>query len=205
MRNHRSEMRTHGGRPWRFHSRALALGLPLLLAIAGCTDVTSLAQDNPGQMSAGDLYVPTNAQLLVNGAISDFECAFSRYVVGVGTFTDELANAIASSANIDYDRRTLPTGATYGTSQCANNQQAPIYTTLSIARASADTAVGKLQGWTDAQVPNRTKLIGQAYAYGGYSLVLMGEAMCTGAINLGPELQPADIFAEAKKRFDAAI
>jgi hypothetical protein len=33
----------------------------------------------------------------------------------------------------------------------------------------------------------------------------MGEGMCTAAINLGPELQPAQVFAEAKSRFDSAI
>jgi hypothetical protein len=205
MRHHTSTIRAHGERRAHRRPNALVIVLSLLVVAAACTEITSLKQANPGQMSAGDLYVPANAQLLVNGAISDFECAFARYVVGVGTFTDELANAIASSSNIDYDRRTLPTGATYGTSTCGNNQQAPIYTTLSIARAAGDTAVGKLQGWTDAQVPNRTKLIGQASAYAGYSLVLMGEAMCSAAINLGPELKPADLFAEAKKRFDAAI
>ena len=197
-------MRAHGQRR-RLASRMAVATLLLLAPFASCTDITSLQQANPGQLSAGDLYNPSNAQLLVNGAISDFECAFSRYVVGIGVFTDELANAIASSSNIDYDRRTLPTTATYGTGTCGNNQQPPIYTTLSTARASGDTAVGKLTGWTDAQVTNRTKLIGQASAYAGYSLVLMGEAMCTAAINLGPELQPAAIFAEAKKRFDAAI
>lgn len=205
MRNDTMTMRAHGGRRLAAWSRAGLLALPMLVLTASCTDITSLAQENPGQLSAGDLYIPANAQLLVNGAIADFECAFSRYTVGVGLFTDELANAIASSSNIDYDRRTLPTTASYGTSSCGNNQQPPIYTTLSVARAAADTAVGKLSGWTDAQVPNRTKLIGQASAYAGYSLVLMGEAMCSAAINLGPELQPAQIFAEARKRFDAAI
>ena len=197
-------MRAHGERRLTRHARALLCAIPLLLSFA-CTDITSLDQENPGQLGADDLYLPANAQLLVNGAIADFECAFSRYVVGVGVFTDELSNAIASSSNIDYDRRTLPSTATYGTGTCGNNQQAPIYTTLSIARASADTAVAKLTGWTDAQVANRTKLIGQASAYAGYSLVLMGEAMCSGAINLGPELTPAQLFAQAKARFDAAI
>ena len=186
-------------------ARACVLALPVLLLAAACTEITSLSQENPGQLAAGDLFVPANAQLLVNGVTADFECAFSRYVVGVGLFTDELANAIASSSNIDYDRRTLPTNASYGTGGCGNNQQPPIYTTLSVARASADTAVRWLSGWSDAEVPNRTKLIAQASTYAGYSLVLMGEAMCSGAINLGPELQPAAIFAEAKKRFDAAI
>jgi starch-binding outer membrane protein, SusD/RagB family len=194
--------RSKQARPW---SRIVRLALPFLVAAAACTDITSLAQENPGQLSVTDLYQPANAQLLVNGAIGDFECAFSRYTVGVGLFTDELANAIASSSNIDYDRRTLPTAATYGTGSCTNNQQPPIYTTLSVARAAADTAVGKLNGWTDAQVTNRTKLIGQASAYAGYSLVLLGESMCSAAINLGPEMTPAQLFAEAKNRFDAAV
>ena len=157
---------TEGRRPWS-RVRGLALPLLALVLIPSCTDITSLAQENPGQLSPVDLFQPSNAQLLVNGAIGDFECAFSRYVVGVGVFTDELANAIASSSNIDYDRRTLPSTASYGTGTCGNNQQPPIYTTLSVARAAGDTAVAKLNGWTDAQVPNRTKLIGQAAAYTG--------------------------------------
>ena len=52
---------------------------------------------------------------------------------------------------------------------------------------------------------SRVKLIGQASAYAGYSLVLLGEGMCSAAINVGPELTPAQIFAEAKSRFDSAI
>ena len=76
---------------------------------------------------------------------------------------------------------------------------------LSTARASADTILARLQVWTDADVPNRTKLIGQSAAYAGYSLTLLGEAMCTAALNLGPEIQPAAVFAEAKLRFDAAV
>jgi hypothetical protein len=179
------------------------------VALAACSDLTTLTQSNPGSLSTASVYTPVNAQLIVNGAISDFECAFSRYVIGSGVFTDELANAISQSANYDYDRRTLTTNASYGTGQCSGaNQQPAIYTTLSIARRSADTAIAKLQGWTDAQMPtgvNRTKLIGQSFAYVGYSLVLMGEGMCTAAINLGPELKPADVFALAKTRFDSAV
>jgi len=65
-----------------------------------------------------------------------------------------------------------------------------------------------LRGWTDAQMPtgvSRVKLIGQAAAYTGYSLVLIGEGMCSAAINVGPELTPAQLFAEAKIRFDSAV
>src|SRR3954468_16632642 len=174
-----------------------ALGV-MLVAGAACTDITTLEQQNPGQLSAGTLYVPSNAQILVNGTIADFECAFSRYVVGTAILDDELTNAIASSNNFDYDRRTIRTDQGYGTATCGANQQPPIYSTLSIARADGDTAAGHLEEWSDADVPNRSKLIGQAYVYAGYSILLLGEGMCTAAINLGPELTPAQLFAEAK-------
>jgi len=181
-----------------------------LFGLGACTDITSLAQENPGTLSVETLYVPANAQLLVNGAIGDFECAFTRYAVGSGLFTDELSVAISQSANYDYDARRLLTSATYGTNHCGSpspstSQQPGIYTPLSVSRATADTALAKLEGWTDAEVANRTKLIGQAAAYAGYSLVLLGEGMCSAALNLGPELQPPALFNEAVARFDKAI
>jgi starch-binding outer membrane protein, SusD/RagB family len=186
---------------------ALCALLPLAAGIA-CREVTTLEQSNPGSLSAASVYTPENAQLLVNGAIGDFECAFSQYVAGSGLFADELSDAISNPDNFAFDRRTLATNGPYGTGGCGNNQQPRIYTPLSTARASTDTVLAKLRAWTDAQMPtgvNRTKLIGQAAAYAGYSLVLLGEGMCTAAINLGPELQPADVFAQAKIRFDSAI
>jgi starch-binding outer membrane protein, SusD/RagB family len=187
---------------------ALAAAGLAAAALAACTDVTTLKQENPGSLIASTLYVPQNAQLLVNGAIADFDCAFTRYVVGSGLLADELSNAIGSVDNYNYDARRLLTNASYGTAACGNNQQPPIYTTLSVARASADTALAKLRGWTDAEMPagvNRTRLIGVAATYAGYSLVLLGEGMCSAAINLGPEMTPAQLFAEAKIRFDSAV
>jgi hypothetical protein len=185
---------------------AVVAGLAMASAASACTDIFSLEQENPGQLSTGTLYVPANAGLLTNGAISDFECAFGRYVVASGLLMDELIAAIASSSNFDYERRTLPSNAAYGTSSCASATQSPaVYTTLSVARATADTALARMEGWTDAEVPNRTRMIGQLAAYAGYSITLLGEGMCTAAINVGPEMTPAELFAEAKLRFDKAI
>lgn len=187
---------------------AAVVSLPMVAGIA-CRDLTSLQQSNPGSLSAASTYLPANAQLLVNGAIGDFECAFSRYVVGSGLFTDELSDAIASTANFDFDRRSFTSSGPYGTQQCTSgNQQPAIYTTLSTARGSNDTVFAKLHDWTDDQMPagvSRVKLIGQAAAYAGYSLTLLGEGMCSAAINVGPELTPAQLFAEAKTRFDSAV
>ena len=191
--------------------RRIALVVSALSVVASaCSEITSLKQENPGLLSVETLYVPANAPLLVNGAISDFECAYSRYVVGSGIFTDELTVGISSTANFDYDARRLNTNGTYGTNNCgsptpSSSQQPGIYTPLSTARATADTAGVKLEGWTDAEVPNRSKLIGQAYAYAGYSLTLLGEGMCSAAINVGPEIQPPALFTEAVTRFTKAI
>ena len=176
-----------------------------LFALAACGDITSLKQSNPGQLSAGTIYVPANAQLLVNGLIADFDCAFSRYVAGSGLFTDELLNAFTNTGTFDYERRTIPTNSGYGTGGCGNQSSPSIYTPLSTARGVADTALSRLEGWTDEQVLNRTKLVGQAAAYAGYSLILLGEGMCSAAINVGPEMTPAELFAEAKLRFEKAI
>ena len=94
----------------------------------------------------------------------------------------------------------------YGVPPTVVNTQVPgIYTPLSVSRASADTAAAALEKWTDEQVPNRSALIGTASVYGGYSLILLGEGMCSAAINLGPELTPAQLFAEAIIRFDTAV
>jgi hypothetical protein len=182
----------------------------MLLVGLACTDITSLKQENPGGISVETLYTPANAQVLVNGTIADFECAYNRYVVGSGLITDELTVAISQTANFDYDARRMLSSATYGTNNCSSPtpssvQQPGIYTPLSVARATADTITAKLEGWTDAELPNRTKLIGQSAAYAGYDLVLLGEGMCSAALNLGPELQPPALFTEAVARFTKAI
>ncbi len=184
--------------------RVICTALVALTAIA-CSDITTLKQENPGQILATDAYVPENAQLLVNGAISDFECAFNRYVGGSALFVDELGTSVAATSNYEYDRRAVPSDGPYGTGGCTSVQQPGIYTPLSVARASADTILARLETWTDAEVPNRGKLIAQSAAYAGYSLVLLGEGMCSAAINLGPELTPEALFQEAEARFDKAI
>jgi hypothetical protein len=188
--------------------RAL-LALPMLAVALACSDITSLDQNNPGQVLARDVYVPANANLLVNGAIGDFECAFHRYVVSQAVFGDELVNAFAQTNNFDWDRRTMAPTHPYGTATCGGTFQFPgHYTPLSVARTTADTILARLQEWTDAEMPtgiNRTQLIGRAANYAGYSLVLLGESMCSAAINIGPELSKTQLWEEAVARFDVAV
>jgi hypothetical protein len=48
-------------------------------------------------------------------------------------------------------------------------------------------------------------LIEQAAAHAGYSLLLLGESACSAAIDGGPEMTRAELFAAAESRFDKAI
>jgi hypothetical protein len=74
-----------------------------------------------------------------------------------------------------------------------------------VARFQADQALRLLDGWTDEQVPGRSALIARAAAYAGYAYILLGEGFCSAAVDLGPELTPAQVFALAEERFTTAI
>jgi starch-binding outer membrane protein, SusD/RagB family len=185
----------------------LTLALALLVAAGACKDLTNLEQEAPSRVRANDLLVPSNAQLLVTSAISDFECALANYIVAGGLVGDELIDAQLAQVGWDYDRRTIvPSLTTYATLQCGISRQVPgLYTPISIARYQADVILNALQGWTDAEVTNRTDLIAQAAAHAGYALILLGEGMCSAAIDGGPELTRAQLFVEAEGRFNTAI
>jgi hypothetical protein len=190
---------------WRFVGLGAALAGLFCLTLAACSDITSLKQDAPSRIKAGDLEKPENAALLVGGAVGDFECALGDYIVAAGAVGDELANANLANRIWDFDRRTiLPTNTVYSTESCDDGDPT-VYTTLSTARYDGDNALRLLDGWTDEQVPGRIGLIATAAAYAGYSLVLLGESMCSAAIDVGPELTPAQILTEAEARFTRAI
>lgn len=184
-----------------------AMRIAVLTAMVACADASHiLDQEAPSRVEASTLDNPAYAQLLVNGAIGDFECAFTQYVVAGGLVGDELIDAQLGQAGWDYDRRTIFTGSIpYSTGTCNSLQTPGLYTPLSVARFQADQALKRLQGWTDAQVANRQSLIAQAATYAGYSLELLGESMCSAAIDLGPEMTRAQLFAAAQDRFTTAI
>lgn len=185
-------------------ARVTGIALLAALTVSGCGDIFSLKQENRGQLTADAAYTPANAPLLVNGAISDFECAYVRYVTGSALLGDELINAFANTSSYDYDRRTTNLTSPYA-GGCGGAQLPGIYTAVSTARGTADVAYEQLSGWTDAEVQNRARLMATVATYAGYSLLLLGEGFCSAAINVGPELTPAQVFAEALIRFDRAI
>jgi hypothetical protein len=186
---------------------ALVSAAALLSVLAACNTDKLLNQEAPSRVEAGSLDNPSNARLIVNGAIGDFECALAQAIIAGGLVGDELIDAQLAAAGWDLDRRTMsPVAQPWATNTCQSSAQIPgVYTPLSLARFQADDALRRLEAWTDAEVSGRTVLIATAAAYAGYSLVLMGEMMCSSAVDLGPELTPAQLFTLAEARFTKAI
>ena len=179
-------------------ARRLARTLTVLglAASAACDELTSLEQEAPARVIANDLITPANAQLLVTGAISDYECALAQYIVATGLVGDEFIDAQLSQVGWDYDRRSLiPALPIYASNTCTSVQVPGLYTPLQVARYQADVILTALEGWTDQEVANRTDLIAQAAAHAGYAVTLLAESMCSAAIDGGPEMTRAQLFA----------
>ena len=175
-----------------------------LAALAGCGALDSaLKVEAPSRIPAAQLISPDNAVLLVNGAIGDFECAAGAYDALTSVLAGEMTDATQTADRWPYDKRDVHSSdARYAVDAC---DALGVYTPLSTARFSADTILTSLQGWTDAQVPNRQDLIAQAAAYAGYSYLLLGEGFCSMAIGGGKAQTPQEIFALAEQRFATAL
>jgi starch-binding outer membrane protein, SusD/RagB family len=190
--------------------RPRLLGLAAVVSLASvaiaCNPEELLEAVRPNVVEADRLDDPAQAQLLLNGVIADFECAHGAFVSAGAIMGDELEDAQLAAAVWDYDRRSFnanPAGS-YGPNAC-NPQLFGVYRPLSTARWAADRLVEKLDSWTDEQVPDRTAKIATAALYAAFSLLEMGMIMCSAAIDVGPEITPAQMFQEAETRFDRAI
>lgn len=185
--------------------RALAGTLVLALASA-CTSLIEV--EAPSRVRADELGTPANAALLVNSAGADFECALAHYIVATGLVGNELEIGTTLIVMKEYDKRDFnPSASSYTSQICSGAVEGNVglYKPLSTARYQADNTVRLLEGWTDAEVANRQRLLATAANYAGYSLILLGESMCSAAIDLGPELTPAQLFQEAESRFGKAL
>lgn len=176
----------------------------LVLTATACDRVDRLlAIETPSRLPEARLLEPQNAGLIVASAAADFECALGGYVVASGLAGGELVESSQTASRWAYDRRTvLPSDAHYSTFGC---EAIGVYTPINTARYTADQAVRALEGWTDAQVANRQRLIATAAAHAGYSLVLLAEGFCSGAIDMGPELTTTQLLDSADARFTKAI
>jgi hypothetical protein len=185
-------------------SKYIAALVLMLTAATACNTDRLLTVQAPNSVPADLFNDPSQATLMVNSAIGDFECAFGGFVTTEGLATDEFQDATITAANWQLDRRDDGfTSGSYGTGSCTATEG--VYTPMSTARWEADQALKRLNGWTDAQVANRQTLLAQANLYSGFSYATLGMSMCQAAFDLSAPVDQTGMFALAEKRFTDAI
>jgi hypothetical protein len=208
--NHQMSGRVpRGRRRARGHWLAMAAAaMAVIASVTACNSDQLLNVKAPDRVPAETLDDPTQAALVVNGAVADFECAFASYALATAIMSDEFSDAQLGAAAWPYDRRDMgtQTNGIYGTNGCDEEQNPGIYTPLSTARWDADNALTKLQGWTDEEVGSeRTALIATSALYSGFSHAALGMSMCEAAFDLEAPIDQQAIFARAEDRFTTAI
>jgi len=193
---------------------ALVAAAAMGLTLAGCDVNKALSVDAPSRIPAGTLETPANAALLVNGAVSDFECAYGAYVVVGGLVGEELDDYTQTASRWPYDRRDVQSNqGMYSVNGC---EGLGVYTPLQTARVTANHVRTLLEGWTDTDIPagtNRQVLIATAAAYEAWSILLLGEGFCSTVLTTinganfayAGETTRNDAFKAAEDRFNQAI
>ena len=195
--------RLHRHHRLRTYGAAIAIAsLQLAQACKGVLDVSL-----PGKVPESALNSPTLALTVVNGAQADFECAFSEYVHDTGLWSNELLNSSANGEVVGWGARlsSYDNGILPCQSAAATLGNYAVYVPLQTARFQAENALTKLNGFTDAQVANRPKLIATAAIYAGFTYTLLGEAYCQMATGDGPLITPAATLTIAEARFTTAL
>ncbi len=192
-------LRNRRRQPW-----LAAVGALALLGTAACDTVDRLLTVNsPSRLAETNFLVPQNAALISNSAVADFECAQGAYIVASGLAAGELVEGTQTAARWSMDRRDIiPNEAQYASAGCA---AIGVYTPLNVARHTNDQATRLLEGWSDADVPNRQRLIARNAAMAGYAILLLAEGFCECVIDLGPALTTAQALDSAAARFTKAL
>ena len=183
------------------------VGAAVLLggAAAGCDLGSLLDVEDPSRISTERAESPELAAALVNGVESNFVCGYGLYISMVANLS-ELDSGTLIGEPLTINRRKPTEFDVWQKDDCNDlGGTDGSYVPLAKARSTADDLVRLLDGWTDAEVPERESRIARALLLSGFSLSGLGTGFCSGALDLGPELSSIELFAEGEKRFDRAI
>ena len=165
----------------------------ITIATAGCNDALSVR--NPGAIQEGQLADPALVQLIVNGAIGEFQYAYGQYAQWSGVLSDETFTDHTNVDVRDFSEHNFGD---------LNSINSTTYEYIQRARQSADDATGRLKSLLGTAATSDLN-VARALAYGGYSYVLLGEGFCESPVNLSAPLPSDSLLRRAIARFDEAI
>ncbi len=169
---------------------AVAVGVVACSTVDGILDV-----ENPAQIDESQLNDAALVQVLVNGVIGDFQDMYSDPFVWRGSmFTDEQVTGINWEQTARLNQRII---------QYDEGDADLMFSAISRARAQADTLIGRLLGGL-SESPTDDESLAIAYAYAGYSYIILADAMCEATVNVGATIHPPlDLYGFAVDRFNA--
>ena len=163
----------------------LALSLGAMSACEGVLDV-----DLPAQLTDDALNDPKGAQVQVNTFINWFEEAFDQHVY----------NHLGREDGGEVYLCGPMCGFFHYTPE--NGQFAVMSRSLTFSMGLHDKLASE---WTDAQVPDRGRLLALASLYEGAVLNWMGSNLCEVAVNGGPLMSPAETLTQAEAALTRAL
>lgn len=169
---------------------AVAIAIAASSACSNYLDVT-----NPGAVDVRKLADSTDATLLVNGALAEFQNMYANTALYGGMFSDEASNAHVNVSYILLDQRNL-----------TNNLDlvSATYSPIQRARFAADTTANRLIGYFGTNAGTDVR-IARTMALAAYSEVILGETFCSAPVQGGKALTPAELFQLAVPKFDSAV
>lgn len=154
-----------------------------------------LAVDNPGAVDVGKLTDSTNAGLLINGVIGQFQGMVANTAMWSGILADESRSA---HVNISYGPIDLRTVTSF------NDIVPGIYSPIQRTRYAADTTADRLKGYIGANA-SKDPRVARMLALAGYGYIYLAETFCVAPLNGGASQTPQQLFQVGQPRFDEAI
>ena len=174
------------------------------VVVSGCSLDDILAVRVPGKVLEEDLNSASLANVLTTGVVAEVECSWNQYVAGSAHHSDEY---VPTSGNLTMrnwgQRKIYANDAGYAQGTCGGWGY-PMFTPLHTARFQAEDVSERLAGF-GGDVANAAALQATVAVWGAFPLVAMGEGFCSMAIDGGAEMTPAQVQAEAERRFSSAI
>jgi len=175
------------------------------LALVACGNVLDV--EYPGRIPSETIDDPTLATVLVNGVIGDVECAYNNYVAANAAHSDEFETANSNGTGAAWGERGITADSEdYVNGPCEGTFTAfGIQTVMHTARFQAEDVYNRLNTWSDAEVPNRQRLMATVLAYGAYPYVFFGETYCEIAFDGNEPVDRPASLGIAEQRFAEAI
>jgi hypothetical protein len=188
------------------HLRQLTAAFATATVVSTSACDRLLSVDNPANVPVNALTDPGLMPTLESGALQSFQCAYDNYIATVGVLAGEywVSSNFVDSHPWEW-RGVVQIKGTGGSCPGRNATSLGFYTPMQQARFQLDDLFKRASEFTDADVPNRQRMLTEARAYGAYAYMILGETMCDMTVEGGPKLAAADVWKMAEDKFTEAI